>query len=241
MELFPGKETLHETAARDGRALIPMILGRSLRGDGAALRRAAIAGLAPGPRDTVLELGCGDGRLLLELATRSPLGLVVGVEPDPWMVRHARARTRRFVDQGRVRVLEGSSADLSALPDAAVDRAAAVDVIYFWQQPERDLAEIRRVLRPGGLLLLGYAADPATPPAVGADLVRPAETVERWLRGAGFADVRSGPRREEPGCGLTWSRGVRPARAARPASAPAPRLAGPDRSPTGPAPRRTVQ
>jgi ubiquinone/menaquinone biosynthesis C-methylase UbiE len=41
-------------------------------------------------------------------------------------------------------------------PDQRFDKAFAVHVIYFWPQPQQELREIRRVLRPGGLLVLGH-------------------------------------------------------------------------------------
>jgi len=195
-------------ASEDARAMLSRVIGRPLRGDRAALRRAVGEQLPVASGDRVLELGCGDGRLLLDLAARTPRGEVVGVERDEWMVRHARARTRRLIERGRVRVLAGESSDLSALPDASFDKACAVDVVYFWTKPEEHLAEIRRVLRPGGRLLLGYAAAETASPAAAHDIVRRRGDVERWLDDAGFEDITSLESHVGDGRGLiTWTQG----------------------------------
>lgn len=194
----------------DARAMLSRVIGRSLRGDGAALRRAVAEQLALAPGDRVLELGCGDGRLLLELVARTPQGEVVGVERDEWMVRHARARTRPLIERGRVRVLAGESTDLSALPDASFDKACAVDVVYFWAEPELHLAEIRRVLRPGGRLLLGYAAAETTAPGTAQDIVRSRAEVERWLEAAGFVGVASRESHVGEARGhITWTQAIK--------------------------------
>jgi SAM-dependent methyltransferase len=198
-------------AAPDARALIPRVLGRALRGDGAALRRAVGEQLVLSPADAVLEVGCGDGRLLLELVARTPQGVVVGVERDEWMVRHAIARTRPLIERGRVRVVAGESSDLSAFSDACFDKACAIDVVYFWSSPVSHLAEIRRVLRPGGRLLLGYVAPPPGAAVRSDDIVRDRGDVERWLALAGFVEVTSLTTHGVHGGGLTWTQGVRPA------------------------------
>jgi len=223
MRFRTGSRSYPTSAARpraEARALIPRILGRPLRGDANALRRSAADQLQLSPGDSVLEIGCGDGRLLLELVARTPRGTsVVGIEPDEWMLRHAIARTRSLIERGRVSVLQTESSDLSGLPNAHFDKACAVDVIYFWSNPARDLAEIRRVLRPDGRLLLGYAASNAPAVSRGDELVRPAEEVEGWLREAGFVGVNSV--RSKAGDGreaLTWTGGSRAADPPVPAS-----------------------
>lgn len=114
-------------------------------------------------------------------------------------------------DASRVRVVRGESSDLSSLPEACFDKACAIDVVYFWSSPVRDLKQIRRVLRPGGRLLLGYVA-PAPGAAVRAhDIVCARGDVEGWLALAGFVDVTSLTAHDGDGGGLTWTQGVRPA------------------------------
>jgi SAM-dependent methyltransferase len=71
------------------------------------------------------------------------------------MVAEATASNRALVAAGRAAFQRASS---TAIPfDAGTfDRAVAANTIYFWPEPVRDLAEIRRVLKPEGVL--GLAA-----------------------------------------------------------------------------------
>lgn len=150
---------------------------------------AALELLAVGPEDHVLELGCGSGRLLFRLAARARRGRVVGIDPSPLMVQHARHRNRTWIDAGRAEVVQASSADLSAFPDASLDRVLGVHVACFWNRPLRDLAEVRRVLRPGGRLLLGFRPGETKDGPETARL--PAAQVASWLHVAGFAGLRT--------------------------------------------------
>lgn len=145
--------------------------------------------LAAAPEDDILELGCGSGRLLFRLAARARRGRVVGIDPSPLMVQHARHRNRSWIHAGRAEVSLGGSADLSDFPDGSFDHVLGVHVVCFWRQPLRDLAEVRRVLRPGGRLLLGFRPGSATE---GPETARmPAPRVASWLHVAGFAGLRT--------------------------------------------------
>lgn len=154
--------------------------------------RTALALLAVRPEDAVLELGCGSGRLLFQLAARVRRGFAAGVDPCEWMLRHAHHRNRHWIRTGRVALSRAGSADLSHLPDARFDAVLGVHVVCFWRRPERDLAEVRRVLRPGGRILLGFRpADAVSHGDASSDPSRlPPQRVQDWLRAAGLGEVR---------------------------------------------------
>ncbi|MGC9954472.1 MAG: class I SAM-dependent methyltransferase [Rhizomicrobium sp.] len=103
--------------------------------------------------DTILEIGFGTGRLVRKIAKAAPEVLVGGVDPSELMLQTAEKRTKKFRKQGRVELRLG---DASALPwpDSFFDKAAALHCFHFWNDPVHDIAEVRRVLKPGGLLLL---------------------------------------------------------------------------------------
>ena len=103
--------------------------------------------------DTILEIGFGTGRLMRKMAKRAREGFVCGIDPSELMLRTAEKRTKRFRKKGRVDLKLGEAA---ALPwaDAQFDKAAALHCFHFWNDPAHDIAEVRRVLKPGGLLLL---------------------------------------------------------------------------------------
>lgn len=101
---------------------------------------------------TVLDLGCGPGTDLVALAEAAgAAGAVIGVDHDEAMVEAARART---ADRPVVDVRQGDVHDLP-LPDAGADRARTDRVLQHVADPARALGEIRRVLRPGGRLVMG--------------------------------------------------------------------------------------
>src|ERR1700754_4324500 len=93
----------------------------------------------------VLEAGCGEGYgadLIAGVARR-----VIALDYDEATVAHVRAR------YPRVEVIHGNLAELP-LPDASVDVVVNFQVIeHLWDQPQF-VAECRRVLRPGGLLMM---------------------------------------------------------------------------------------
>ncbi|HEY0283614.1 MAG TPA: class I SAM-dependent methyltransferase [Rhizomicrobium sp.] len=103
--------------------------------------------------DILLEIGFGTGRLARKLAKAAHEGFVGGVDPSELMLRTAEKRTKKFRKAGRVELKLG---DASALPwpDGSFDKAAALHCFHFWKDPAHDIAEVRRVLKPGGLLLL---------------------------------------------------------------------------------------
>jgi ubiquinone/menaquinone biosynthesis C-methylase UbiE len=105
------------------------------------------------PSDSVLEIGFGTGRLVRKIARKARAGFVAGVDPSDLMLEKAEKRTRRFRKKGRVDLKLGEAAALP-WPDAHFDKAAALHSFQFWRDPDHDIAEVNRVLKPGGLLVL---------------------------------------------------------------------------------------
>jgi SAM-dependent methyltransferase len=108
----------------------------------------------------VLEIGFGPGYGLAMAAARAADGTVYGLDFSPAMVRMASRRNRDSVAAGKVRIVNG---DLSPAPFAAdfFDRIVAVNVAYFWPKPERELSEIKRILKPDGKAAF-YLSDKAS-------------------------------------------------------------------------------
>jgi len=88
-----------------------------------------------------LEIGVGSGRFA------GPLGIAVGVDPSPAMLALAAARG--------IECVEGVAEDLP-FADATFDHALIVTTICFVDSAPRTLAEARRVLEPGGTLVVGF-------------------------------------------------------------------------------------
>jgi arsenite methyltransferase len=100
-------------------------------------------GLKEGVR--VLDVGCGTGRLAHWIAERvGTTGVVAGI--DPLEERIAIARSRGDV----VRFEVGQAEDLGAFDDASFDIVSMSSVLHWIDDKAKALAEVRRVLRPGG-------------------------------------------------------------------------------------------
>jgi SAM-dependent methyltransferase len=107
------------------------------------LRRRALAGL----RGRVLELGCGDGRSFEHYP--ATVTQVLGVEPDP--TARAAAAERAHAVQVPIEVVDGDAGALPAVT-GSFDAAVVMGVLCSVPDPARALAEVVRVLAPGGEL-----------------------------------------------------------------------------------------
>ena len=96
----------------------------------------------------LLDVGCGTGLLLARLAERSPFRELTGLDLSPGMVARARARL-----PASVRLLVGDAETLP-FPPGSFDVIVSVSSFHYWQVPAHGLVELRRVLRPGGHLIL---------------------------------------------------------------------------------------
>ncbi len=95
--------------------------------------------------DTVLDLGTGSGYALRALRETKDAGRAYGIDASPEMLRNARG----YTDDSNVGYLRG---DFEYLPfeDGAIDHISSMEAFYYAANPHDALAELRRVLRPGG-------------------------------------------------------------------------------------------
>jgi ubiquinone/menaquinone biosynthesis C-methylase UbiE len=124
--------------------------------------------LAPADGDRLVEIGFGHGSTLCAIAAKAPHAELAGIDLSADAARYAAQRCKMAA--GRIDLRAGDSAHLP-WADASFDKAYSVHTMYFWTDPQQNLSEIRRVLRPGGRLALGLrerspAAVASFPPPV---------------------------------------------------------------------------
>ena len=100
---------------------------------------------------SLLDVGCGGGHLLLDLARAHPGWRLTGLDLSADQVRRAGKRARELA--GRITFITGSAQDLP-FPDASFDAVVSVCSIKHWPDALRGLSECLRVLRPGGVLVV---------------------------------------------------------------------------------------
>jgi len=146
-------------AVLSDRAPYPYAMRRVLDMPLPVLTRRRLDGLlGVQPGEQVLEIGPGTGLQTLHVARQlGTSGRLTAVDVQAEMLRHVRDRAARC-RIGRVTVVR---ADARALPfrDATFDAAYAVTVLGEVPAPLSALIELRRVLRPGGRLVIGEFAD----------------------------------------------------------------------------------
>ena len=98
---------------------------------------------------SVLDVGCGAGAALRELAERYPEAVLTGCDISPLAIETATALNEALVKSGRMRFLLCGVPDLP-FDDGAFDTVFSVESLYFWPDQIAGLREIRRVLAPGG-------------------------------------------------------------------------------------------
>lgn len=153
--------------------------------------------------DAVLVLGPGPGIGLRAAAMRA--GGVIGVDPSEMMLAACRERCADMIDTGAVRLVRGEAAN-TGQPDASVDVVLSVNNVMLWPDWTAGFAELSRVLRPGGRMLLSVHHKwlPGGVPALTAA-----------VEDTGFRDVETWTW-EPPGRGATTAAQLR---ARRPADA----------------------
>jgi len=102
-------------------------------------------------RDLVVDLGCGTGQLALPLARR--VRAVIGMDPEPDMLRRAR-QAARDADVSNVSWMLGADADLPALQGVLGERSVATVTIgqaLHWMRHDELFRSARQLLRPGAV------------------------------------------------------------------------------------------
>lgn len=152
--------------------------------------------LSPPPKLRWVDIGCGNGAFTQLLVERCAPVAIEGVDPSEGQLAFARERLAKSVAKFR-------QGDAMALPfaDGTFDAAVMALVVFFIPEPPRGVAEMARVVRPGGLAA-AYVWDIVSGGG-------PLEAVATQMRDMGFAPPRA-PRAEAStpeGLHALWTQG----------------------------------
>ena len=147
-----------------------------------------------GKSDSVLDIGCGGGvnvARFLEMTDNR----VVGVDYSETAVKRSLLLNSDAVKKGRCSIINAS---VSQLPfdDNVFDIATAFETVYFWPDFIKDLMEVRRVLKDGGVIFIANETQPRDNDERQKSIVDlldmkiySAGEIEDSLRRAGFRDI----------------------------------------------------
>jgi ubiquinone/menaquinone biosynthesis C-methylase UbiE len=139
------------------------------------------------PDDQILEIGFGPGTDIQRVSQQASRGFVAGIDYAEIMVCQARKRNAAAIRAGKVK-LQCATASKLPYDDQSFDTVFSINVAQFWDQPLQVLAEVQRVLQPGGLVAIAVqprdrGAIEETARAVGKELVE-------HLTALGFQQIR---------------------------------------------------
>jgi ubiquinone/menaquinone biosynthesis C-methylase UbiE len=122
------------------------------------------------PYHRILEIGFGPGVATQMASEKASKGFVSGIDHSSIMVQAASKRNADAIRSGRMELNQGDVASLP-YPDESFDIAFSLHSIYFWQNPVDCLKQLRRVLKPGGLLAITIQPKDKWEPNVDANIM----------------------------------------------------------------------
>jgi arsenite methyltransferase len=158
----------------------------------AALNDTVFVLLALQPTDRVLDIGFGGGYLLSRMSGVVRGGLLAGVDVSPAMVAHAEKRYQKAVSAGQLD-LRCAVAESLPYPDRYFSKVCSVNSIFYWQDVEQGIGEIKRVLYPEGKAVLCFTCKASMEKkgfAKNLHLFEAGE-IERILTRNGFCDIET--------------------------------------------------
>lgn len=153
-----------------------------------------IEAMAVKPGEMILDLGCGNGWATRMLGKQAPGSQAIGIDCSPGMIGRAE-ELHSYTIRARYELMPFEELDF---PDARFEKAFSMEALYYAKDLGKALAELARVMKPGGqahLVLDYYGERPGQdewPSGIGLEMNRLSEA--DWvaaLEKAGFAQVRA--------------------------------------------------
>lgn len=129
------------------------LLARGMNSSHSPLTAWALGHIEVTADAAALDVGCGGGKTVDRLAKMAADGWVVGLDYSEDSVVVSRRKNAKHIHDGRVEICHAS---VSTIPyeENTFDLVTAVETFYFWPALATDLLEVKRVMKPGGQLLI---------------------------------------------------------------------------------------
>jgi len=111
--------------------------------------------------ENILEIGFGNGKFFNKLFNKNGSLKIKGIDFSKEMVHSAELYNQQAISNGKLKLYLGNSEKLP-FPDNSFDEVFCNMVIYFWEEPEKHLKEIRRVLKSNGKFFAGLRTKEST-------------------------------------------------------------------------------
>jgi ubiquinone/menaquinone biosynthesis C-methylase UbiE len=105
--------------------------------------------------DKILEIGCGTGMLLKQIADDLDKGYIEGVDFSKSMISMAQKNNRKHINSKKTIIRHGDFDEL-LFENNDYDKIFSVNTIYFWKSPALTISKIFDLLKPKGKLVLGF-------------------------------------------------------------------------------------
>jgi ubiquinone/menaquinone biosynthesis C-methylase UbiE len=103
--------------------------------------------------ETILELGCGAGYAMNLLLEQSDVSLIVGLDISKSVLRSASVRNRKEIEKGRIKLVKNDASHLN-FKSMSFNKVFSIHSVYFWDDVQKSIMEIFRVLKPDGTVIL---------------------------------------------------------------------------------------
>lgn len=157
MENFKEKPTPEQLSAllRKPRGEEGITVGTEMNKSNASLYDLTFSTLQFQDYENVLEIGFGNGKFFGRYSAINLTVQLTGLDYSELMCEEARKRNPDLIANGTLKIKHGDALS-SGFPDNEFDKVIALNTIYFWEPLEDHFLEIKRILKPGGLFLVGF-------------------------------------------------------------------------------------
>jgi len=119
------------------------------------LNRFANDLLSPQNGESILDIGCGTGKLIFTMVSQTSDGKFEGIDFSEAMISIAQKRNKESIQNGQVKIFGGNFDELP-LQNDYYDKVCSINTIYFWSKPEYTAQKIAGITKPGGFFVAGF-------------------------------------------------------------------------------------